>query len=110
MKITLTENAASEVKRITADQHFEEEVYLRLRVLGGGCSGFQTKLDLDLNCDEEKDLLSEQHGVKIVVDKRSALYLDGATVDYIHDLNKQGFSVTNPLAKTTCGCGSSWSM
>lgn len=113
--ITLTEKAASEVKRAIADYQSagdapEGELRLRVRVQGGGCSGFQNKLDLDPTYNEKLDHLFEVNGVKVVVDKRSMLYLTGAVVDFHDDLNKRGFSVTNPNAKGTCGCGSSYSM
>jgi len=80
-----------------------------VKVVGGGCAGFSTKLDLVSEYDSEKDLLEELEGVKVVVDKRSALYLEGAKVDYYSDLNKRGFIVNVPGTKTTCGCGSSFS-
>lgn len=108
--VNLTEKAASEVRRIASEQASTTPLYLRVRVVGGGCSGFQHKLDLDETVNEKLDELFEAHGVKIVVDKRSLLYLEGVTVDFHDDLNKRGFSVTNPHAKTTCGCGSSFSM
>jgi iron-sulfur cluster assembly protein len=108
--IVLTEKAASEVRRIAAEQAAATTLYLRVRVVGGGCSGFQHKLDLDETVNEKLDDVFEMNGVNIVVDKRSALYLDGVTVDFHDDLNKRGFSVSNPSAKTTCGCGSSFSM
>jgi iron-sulfur cluster insertion protein len=110
LPITLTEKAASEVRRIAADQAAETPLYLRVRVVGGGCSGFQHKLDLDETVNEKLDETFESHGVNVVIDKRSMLYLDGVTVDFHDDLNKRGFSVSNPGAKTTCGCGSSFSM
>jgi iron-sulfur cluster assembly accessory protein len=113
--VTITEKAASEVKRAIADYKAGEDapegdMHLRLRVQGGGCSGFQNKLDLDPTYNEKLDHLFEVNGVKVVIDKRSMLYLEGATVDFHDDLNKRGFSVTNPQAKGTCGCGSSYSM
>lgn len=108
--ITVTENAANEVKRIISDNNFTEKVYLRVRVQGGGCSGFQNKLDLDQNYNDKTDNLFDVHGIQVVVDKRSMIYLEGATIDFHNDLNKRGFSVTNPQAKSTCGCGSSYSM
>ena len=110
MSVTLTETAANEVKRIIADNNFTEKVYLRVRVQGGGCSGFQNKLDLDQNYNDKTDNLFDLHGIQVVVDKRSMIYLEGATIDFHNDLNKRGFSVTNPQAKSTCGCGSSYSM
>ena len=114
MPVTLTEKAASEVRRIVQEQQasgeMPEKIYLRLRVVGGGCSGFQHKLDLDMQVNDKLDEVMEMHGVPVVVDKRSLMYLDNATVDFHDDLNKRGFSITNPSAKSTCGCGSSFSM
>lgn len=108
--VVLTEKAAAEVKRISADQGGQEKLYLRVRVVGGGCSGFQHKLDLDPQVSEKLDETFTVQGVDVVIDKRSLLYLEGVTVDYHNDLNKRGFSVSNPAAKSTCGCGSSFSM
>lgn len=114
MPITVTEKAASEVKRIIKEQQdsgqFPEKVYLRMRVVGGGCSGFQHKLDLDLNVNPKLDEVFDLHGIGLVVDKRSLMYLDNAQVDFHDDLNRRGFSISNPNAKSTCGCGSSFSM
>src|SRR4051794_31847397 len=114
--LVVTEKAAEEVKRHIADVAASGSVeagaklYLRVRVQGGGCSGFQNKLDLDPKYDEKTDHLLHFHGIDVVVDKRSMLYLAGAVVDYHNDLNKKGFTVSNPNAKATCGCGSSYSM
>lgn len=110
LELNVTESAANEVKRIIQENNFTEKVYLRVRVQGGGCSGFQNKLDLDQNYNEKSDLLFDAHGIQVVVDKRSAVYLEKATIDFHSDLNKRGFSVTNPQAKSTCGCGSSYSL
>lgn len=114
--ITVTPRAAEEVKRIVEEQRAagvlapDEQVYLRVSVKGGGCSGFQNKLDLDPNYNPKNDDIIEQHGVFLVADRKSLLYIGGATVDFHNDLNKRGFSVSNPNAKTTCGCGSSFSV
>ena len=114
MAITLTEKAATEARRIIGDQQqagaAPDKLYLRMRVVGGGCSGFQHKLDLDPQVSDKLDEVFEFHGVPVVVDKRSLMYLSDATVDFHDDLNKRGFSITNPNAKSTCGCGSSFSM
>jgi iron-sulfur cluster insertion protein len=114
MAITLTEKAANEVKRIVGEQQTTgaapEKVYLRMRVVGGGCSGFQHKLDLDPAVNPKLDELFEFHGVPVVVDKRSLMYLSDVIVDFHDDLNRRGFSISNPSAKSTCGCGSSFSM
>ena len=114
--VTVTEKAAAEVKRHIAEMLERKEIepdgklYLRVRVQGGGCSGFQNKLDLDAKYDEKTDHKLEFHGIEVVVDKRSMLYLAGAVVDFHDDLNKRGFTISNPQAKSTCGCGSSYSM
>jgi iron-sulfur cluster assembly accessory protein len=114
--VSVTEKAASEVKRHIAAMIEQKEIepggtlYLRVRVQGGGCSGFQNKLDLDPKYDEKTDHKFEFHGIEVVVDKRSLLYLSGAVVDFHDDLNKRGFTISNPQAKSTCGCGSSYSM
>jgi iron-sulfur cluster assembly protein len=113
--VTVTEKAASEVQRAIADYRSSgdaptEELYLRIRVTGGGCSGFQNKLDLDPNYNEKLDVLFEVQGIKLLIDKRSLLYLDGATIDFIDDLNKRGFHINQPNVKGTCGCGSSYTM
>jgi iron-sulfur cluster assembly protein len=114
MPITITEKAASEVKRILDEQattgNLPEKVYLRMRVVGGGCSGFQHKLDLDPQVNLKLDEVFEAHGIPVVVDKRSMMYLNDVTVDFHDDLNRRGFSISNPNAKGTCGCGSSFSM
>lgn len=108
--MTVSKKATDKVKAIIAENDFKDRVYLRVRVQGGGCSGFQNKLDLDPNYNEKLDQLFEFDGVGVVVDKRSLLYLQGAVIDFHDDLNKSGFSVTNPNAKSTCGCGSSYSV
>jgi iron-sulfur cluster assembly protein len=86
------------------------KIHLRMRVVGGGCSGFQHKLDLDPVVNEKLDEVFEMHGVPVVVDKRSLMYLGDAMVDFHDEINRRGFSISNPNAKSTCGCGSSFSM
>jgi len=115
MAITVTEKAASKVKELVqAGQQDgslpQDKLFLRVRVVGGGCSGFQNKLDLDPEVVEGRDEVFEFFGVPIVVDKKSLLYLGDATVDYHDEPFRSGFSITNPSAKSTCGCGSSYSM
>ncbi len=111
MNITVTDRAVKEIKYILSEQDFaDKKVYLRLRVIGGGCSGFSHKLDLDESVNEKLDDTFAVNGVNVVIDKRSALYLDGVTVDFHDDLNKRGFSINNPASKGVCGCGSSFSL
>lgn len=108
MAITLTERAAAEVKRIIEEQKLEQTTFLRVGVTGGGCSGFMYRLAFDQEHDDTKDARYEQHGVAIVIDKKSALYLDGTTVDFYDGLEKRGFTFENPNAVKSCGCGSSF--
>ena len=108
MGITLTERAASEVKKIMQEQNVEAGTLLRIGVTGGGCSGFSYNLGLDKSFDEKADSKSEQHGITVVVDKKSALYLDGTSLDFYEGMEKRGFTFENPNAVKTCGCGSSF--
>jgi len=109
MALTLTEKAASEVKRIIVEQKLDEATNLRVGVAGGGCSGFSYTLGFDQTFDQNVDSKYEHHGVTLVVDKKSALYLDGTTVDFYDGLEKRGFTFENPNATKSCGCGSSFS-
>lgn len=109
MGIQLTENAAGQVRKFREENQFGDEMFLRIGVAGGGCSGFNYTLAFDDIFDEAKDSRYELHGVVVVVDKKSALYLDGTVVDWYHSLEKQGFTFENPNAVKTCGCGSSFS-
>lgn len=109
MAICLTEKAASEIKRVIADQKLTDLTVLRVGVAGGGCSGFQYSLGFDSSVDPEKDLVAEQHGIQVAVDKKSDLYLDGTTIDFHDGLDRRGFTFDNPNAVKSCGCGSSFS-
>tara|TARA_R110002049_G_scaffold4601_5_gene32663 strand:- start:918853 stop:919287 length:435 start_codon:yes stop_codon:yes gene_type:complete len=108
MAVKLTERAAEEVRRFQKEHNFSDDMVLRIGVAGGGCSGFNYTLNFDENFDEKADSKYECHGVAVVVDKKSALYLDGTTVDWYDSLEKQGFTFENPNAVKTCGCGSSF--
>jgi iron-sulfur cluster assembly protein len=108
MAVLLSEKAAAEVKRIIVDQKIEEGMVLRVGVTGGGCSGFSYALNFDKEFDAKTDSKFEYHGVTLVVDKKSALYLDGTTVDFYEGLEKRGFTFDNPNATKSCGCGSSF--
>jgi iron-sulfur cluster assembly accessory protein len=104
----LTEKAAEMVKKIQADENIEPGYGLRLRVVGGGCSGFA--YDLYFDQVTEMDRTFDSHGVKLVVDQMSLQYLAGTTVDYVEGLQGAGFKFGNPNVKSTCGCGSSFSV
>lgn len=108
MTVTLTERAVQEVKRVMDEQKYEEGTCLRIGVRGGGCSGFNYAFGFDTNYDENADDSFEAHGIKVVVDRKSALFLEGTTVDFYEGLERRGFTFENPNAVKTCGCGSSF--
>ena len=116
MTITLTEKAAREIKTVIQQQTDQAAkdggdpttYFLRIGVKGGGCSGFSYTLDLT-ETKNDTDETFEQHGVELVCDGRSQVYLDGTTIDFKDELMGRGFVFTNPNATSTCGCGSSFS-
>ncbi len=109
MELTLTEKAAGEIKSIIEQQELDTaNVRLRVGVKGGGCSGFSYILDLTEN-QKDTDELTEQHGIQIICDPKSLLYLGGVTIDFKDELMGRGFVFNNPNASATCGCGSSFS-
>ncbi|MGL4511666.1 MAG: HesB/IscA family protein [Lacipirellulaceae bacterium] len=108
MSVVLTERAAEEVKRIVEQQQLDSNAVLRVGVTGGGCSGFSYALGFDTAWDEKADSKFDCHGVSVVVDRKSALYLDGTTVDFYDGIERRGFTFNNPQAVKSCGCGSSF--
>ena len=110
MAITLSEVAAKEIKDIIRDQNLPaDQTRLRVGVKGGGCSGFSYLLDLTEETKAETDEEMESQGVKILVDNKSYLYLDGTEIDFKEDVMQKGFVFKNPNATSSCGCGSSFS-
>jgi len=110
MPILLTEKAAAEVKEIIRGQQLpEDRTRLRVGVKGGGCSGFSYLLDLTEEQPGEADEAMESHGVAIVCDAKSLLYLDGTEIDFRDEVMGRGFVFKNPNATSSCGCGSSFS-
>ncbi len=109
MAVTITEKAASEIKRVIQEQKMDDNTVLRIGVVSGGCSGFQYSLGFDSAADKAKDHIFDQHGLQVAVDKKSYLNLDGTTVDFYDGLEKRGFTFDNPNAVRSCGCGSSFS-
>ena len=105
--VTLTPSAAQEVKRLVEKEQ-KPNIGLRLGVKGGGCSGLSYVLTLDETTPKPYDSVFDQDGITILVDAKSHLYLDGITVDYKSGLMGGGFEFLNPLAKKSCGCGSSF--
>ncbi|HLG22943.1 MAG TPA: iron-sulfur cluster insertion protein ErpA [Candidatus Manganitrophaceae bacterium] len=105
--VTLTEKAGAKAKEI---MEAEKKVNygLRVYVSGGGCSGFQYGMAFEEKATDE-DSVIEMHGVKLFVDPYSAPMLNGTEVDYVDNLQGAGFAIKNPNAKSTCGCGNSFS-
>ncbi len=108
MGITLTETAAKEIGNVIKNQELDaEKVRLRVGVKGGGCSGFSYLLDLT-EVEKDSDEIFEQHGIKVVCDPKSYLYLNDVTIDFRDEIMGRGFVFNNPNATSTCGCGSSF--
>ena len=105
-QIDLTPAAADAVQDLLAKRDLGD-MALRVFVSGGGCSGFQYGMALEDNI-RETDIVTEQHGVRLVIDEISINYLDGAKVDYVDEVMGSGFKIENPNAVSTCGCGSSF--
>jgi len=106
-EIALTDKAINEVKRIMAENEIPENFALRIGVKGGGCSGLTYTLGFDSDI-KETDRILPRDDIKVAVDWKSILYLSGTTIDYTDGLTGKGFVFNNPLAKKTCGCGSSF--
>ena len=110
MSIMLTELAATKIKEIIKEQQLpENETRLRVAVKGGGCSGFSYMLDLTEETPTDMDEEMESQGVKILIDSKSLLYLEGTEIDFKDEVMGRGFVFKNPNATHTCGCGSSFS-
>ncbi len=104
--LSLTDTAATKVAEFLG-KHDRPDALLRVRVVGGGCSGFQYQLALD-DESREGDRIIEQRGVRMLVDERSLPYLDGTEIDYVEDIMGAGFRFNNPNATASCGCGESF--
>lgn len=105
--VTVTENAAERIKGLLDRDGKLASHALRMKVVGGGCSGLQYELAFD-DSHRDDDQTLEVGGVRVVVDGKSALYLAGTTLDYVDSLQESGFKIENPNASTTCGCGQSF--
>lgn len=104
--ITITDNAINKIKDLLLEEN-NPNIKLRTFVQGGGCSGMQYGFTFD-ELQNEDDFVVGSNGVEILVDSMSAQYMQGATIDYKEDLMGSSFSIDNPNAQTTCGCGSSF--
>lgn len=107
-EVRLTKRAAEQVRKIIADEDLDKDLYLRVAVEGGGCSGLSYKLGLDHKTDEDR--IIESQGIEILIDPRHMMYLEGITVDYPDGLDARGFTFDNPNASESCGCGSSFAI
>lgn len=106
--IALTEAAAQKLKGLFEESGVKENKRnLRIKVKGGGCSGFTYELAFDEK--KEKDQVFESFGAKVICDPKSYLYLNGSVIDYVEGLMGSGFKLDNPNAKGSCGCGQSFS-
>jgi len=106
--LSITDSAVVKLKKIQSSQDSEGKL-LRLLVVGGGCSGFSYDMEFEDEIDA-KDMVTEYHGLSVVVDPVSAGFLDGVTLDYTDDLMSAGFHFRNPNATATCGCGTSFAV
>ncbi|MDA0840691.1 MAG: iron-sulfur cluster assembly accessory protein [Planctomycetota bacterium] len=105
--LTLTPVALREVKQILKEQEMSADTVLRVKVVGGGCAGFQYHMGLEEEAGPNDEVMHID-GVTIAVDEFSAQYIDGVTVDFVESIAGRGFTFDNPQAKSTCGCGSSF--
>ena len=103
--IGMTDHAAAKIKSLAADKG-NDTMGLRVKVVGGGCSGLTYKMDLDVPRDGDK--IFEHGGAKLIVDRKSFLYLNGTELEYKDELMSAGFQLQNPNVKRSCGCGSSF--
>jgi len=103
--IEISENAAKKINKLVADAG-RPEAGLRVKVVGGGCSGLTYKMNLDV--PRAGDKVFETDGAKLVVDRKSFLYLNGTLLEYTDDLMSAGFNLQNPNIKRSCGCGASF--
>lgn len=106
--INLTERAAHQILKIKDKENLGDDLYLRVAVEGGGCSGLSYKLGFDIRTDE--DNLYECKGIEVVVDPKHIIYLDGIEIDYPDGLDARGFTFENPNASEACGCGTSFAV
>jgi iron-sulfur cluster assembly protein len=105
--IQVTPPAAERIRALLDKEGKLESHALRLKVVGGGCSGLRYELAFDERVNEN-DTELESGGVRVIVDEKSALYLVGTTLDFVDTLQESGFKMINPQAKSTCGCGESF--
>jgi len=107
--ISITEQAKDKIVELRSEEGKSHDHHIRVAVKGGGCSGLMYDLEFDSEI-QEADQIFEDKGIKVLVDKKSLLYLLGTTLDFSDGLNGKGFQFVNPNASRTCGCGESFSV
>ena len=107
--VTVTDLAASKIKELRDKEGLNEQYHIRVAVEGGGCSGLMYNLDFSAE-QKSSDMVFEDKGIKIMVDKKSILYLAGTELDFSDGLNGKGFYFNNPNASRSCGCGESFAV
>ncbi|MBW2424108.1 MAG: iron-sulfur cluster assembly accessory protein [Deltaproteobacteria bacterium] len=105
--IEVTSEAAERIRSLLGEDGKLETHGLRMKVIGGGCSGLQYQLSFD-DAVREIDSEIEVEGIRLIVDEKSALYLVGSRLDFVDTLQESGFKIENPNASNTCGCGQSF--
>lgn len=107
--ISISDKAKNKIVELRSNAQLDDEYFLRVGVVGGGCSGLSYKLDFD-NESQPNDQVFEDKGIKLVTDLKSFLYLCDTTLDFSDGLNGKGFHFINPNASRTCGCGDSFAV
>lgn len=109
--ITVSEKAQRQIEKLMSESNLTLEThFLRVGVKGGGCSGLSYKMDFDDKTDELDEIITLDSGLKVVIDRKSVLYLFGTELTYSDGLNGKGFQWENPNASRTCGCGESFAL
>ena len=106
--LEVTQKAAEMIKEYRSKDLNNFGKSLRIKVVGGGCSGLRYELAFDNDINKDDDFIEEAHGVKVIIDEKSALYMVGTQLDFADGLMETGFKINNPNAKNSCGCGESF--
>lgn len=107
--ITVSDRAAKQIDKIKSEEHLSDDYFIRVSVVGGGCSGLSYNLDFDNEIKTGDQEFPNEH-IKVVCDMKSFLYLCGTELDFTDGLNGKGFAFNNPNASRTCGCGESFAV
>jgi len=107
--IDMTQKAAEMIKyQLGNSSVYSNDSALRIKIIGGGCSGLRYNMSFDKNINKDSDYIKEEYGVRLVIDEKSALYMVGSQLDFVDELMETGFKINNPNAKNSCGCGESF--